>query len=1043
MQPLRTRNCRSQNLFSALVSTAALFFLFNPAESGSDDLTSPATDPLSAHWPLNEGSGTQVSDIAGSHHGGFEQALGGAPLTWDNRREIPELIFPGGPGSGYVKILKGGKILTGPFFKISIEIKPSRLAAGQTYLLNAKASSATLGGFLLAFGNGGKKLRFDLSDGNDRYTFATTLRTPLALGQWTAIEITYDGVELSMHVNDVEISRHPLPGFRIAPSLRNLHIGSYAQGQQTFSGSIRNVRLSAPRPSPDLQKLIVVSDLGEPAIDGNLNEATWEAAAFHSGFSDSSGKPTPSLTQTSFALSAGKDHLYIAVRNAIHGDFALEDESFEIDLDPDSSGNHVFRLGLNAANKRLDSAITHFGLVHDSELDMHWSSAVRRSPAGWVAEISIPYHELLVLPGQKGRAHTGHWLINVVRNPGASPSSWGVPRNGPDNAAGWNMTRGGPTFARLRTASGFPEPQYSHAVRMAVYEGRSLLGLDYRPSGKAPEMKNDADSLFVPNNLNVPNWFFSETKGVETLHLNTRYLLDLPPGISILAAGRKPGVGRSNGVEYFVSEPRIVERDGQPFTRVHLAPLAMKESWNTIGPIFFRSTLADGNESKLYFKSVWSGGEQPEESITLITKTFPTPGRPEELIEPLLWMHLIDSLAWPDFFNSYGKLGFNYLPVLNYDYIMSVEDVILPRVREARDLGFKIVWVDGATFYQPKMPEARSTDPVTGKPVNVPDICPAYRGPDYQRAIARTVAHVKELQADVLHLDIESLGRGAFMGKSGQCKRCSDYFHKTGKDPIDGLSDLGTQALVDIQSGLRTMAEEAGLPTPRLGAYHTYPGGFAYTDVFDCDKLLAAGIAFCQPTEYQVLPEQFGQKMRLYRKIAADGGRILPIVLPGGPSAHRNTGKLHREIHYDYLLEGYGSGVSGFLWFSFPIFKGIDFYYHGKAMEAINPIARQIYNGVPIEAVRSDRAEVSATALNGPEGTVVLLSDYTSESPGGPLRIDFPKGTLRSNQIWEMSTQEVGGSVHGDTLTLTHWKPGVPGANTALYYVGSLTASQP
>jgi hypothetical protein len=73
------------------------------------------------------------------------------------------------------------EIFTGPFFKISVEIKPARFA-GHTHLLNAKSSDSHSGGFFLSLGNNGESIRFDLADGNNRFTFTALLKTPLARG---------------------------------------------------------------------------------------------------------------------------------------------------------------------------------------------------------------------------------------------------------------------------------------------------------------------------------------------------------------------------------------------------------------------------------------------------------------------------------------------------------------------------------------------------------------------------------------------------------------------------------------------------------------------------------------------------------------------------------------------------------------------------------------------------------------------------------------------------------------------------------------------
>jgi hypothetical protein len=1020
--------------------------------NGASSVQNSTGSPIIGSWPLNEGTGSLLNDVAGGNHGGFRSRDGGPLPAWVENNGQSELVFPGGDNGGYVMVPGGGGILTGPFFRISIEIKPSNMDRS-VHLLNTKAASGKGGGFFLILGKDGKKIGFDMSDGNGKYHVVTTLPTVIEKDVWTKLGVEYNGVDLLLSVGDSTVATYHIPGFQAGPSRRDLHIGSYSQGRKSFSGSIRNVEFSIPNPPTGLDELILASDLGQPTIDGKLDDLSWQNAVFHKNFSSSSG--SEAVRKTEFALSAGVESLYIAVRcsvpsisdikktEVLRDGEVFQDESFEIFVDPDFSGDHFFHLGLNAANTQFDEIVTHYGIFQSKSFDMQWNSAVEIGVNGWTAELAIPYRELLVQSDSNWYKHSGHWNINVIRNhatlSGSSPiqSSWGERRDGGSDSGRWN-TKGGAIFAKLRTATRLPGPQYSTAERKKVNARRSRFKLNVKPSGFAPDMKKIRAFMYIPNNLNVPNWFQSMTPGEDTLYFNARHVIDVPEGVQVLAAGRIKGLARGNGVEYLMTNEGQVQRDGLTYTRYILYPLKMMERWRSIGPIYFRSTLPSGTQSKLYYRSVWDGGEQEFESVDLVTKEFPTAGRPSKLIEALAWMHATESSVWPDFTDSYGSLGFNTVSAAGSN-LSGVEEVIVPHIEDSRSKGFKIMWVDGG-FSAHRMPDARSLIPETGEPYDEPDVCPAYKGVQYQAVIDLIVEHARPFKPDILNLDIESFGAGAFKGKSGQCKRCTDHFEATGKEPADALSDLGTQTMVDIQNRLGEMAAATGIPRPRLGTYHTYPGGFAYGDVFDCDKLFQAGIDFCHPVFYGYGPENLGIRTRQYRKITPPGGRIIPWVTPGGSLSVIQAGKRPPEVNYDFVIEGYGSGVSGIYWFSFAMFKGIDFYYHGKAMEAINPISADLYDSVPVEGVSSNRPEVSSTALRTPTGTVILLSDYTSESPGGPITVTLPEAP--SEKVWELASKKIAGGIVGNSVVIQDWRPGVEGANTALYYVGSLDPNE-
>ena len=82
-----------------------------------------------------------------------------------------------------------------------------------------------------------------------------------------------------------------------------------------------------------------------------------------------------------------------------------------------------------------------------------------------------------------------------------------------------------------------------------------------------------------------------------------------------------------------------------------------------------------------------------------------------------------------------------------------------------------------------------------------------------------------------------------------------------------------------------------------------------------------------------------GTELREYRKLLKQGNMIPWMTT--GYSVGGGSGNVEYppEWVYDYVLEAYGSGVRGIYWFAFFKFESSDFYYHARAMDAVNPVA--------------------------------------------------------------------------------------------------------
>jgi hypothetical protein len=1016
-----------------LLSMFAMFVLglgsfFSPDAVG-------ATGRVVGYWPLNEGSGKIVRAKVGDVNGGFVEVAGNEP-TWGGK----ELLFKGGKQGGKVKITGGGKLLLGPFFKISVEVKPNdNKEAG--YILSSKAMSKKDGGFLIYYWPGGRKLFFNFADGLKKYQLICKLKKKIPLNKWAKITVLYNGSLLTVSIDDKIVGSMALKGVQLAPA-SILMIGGYLFNGQSFPGSIRNVKLEVPKLSDGLEGVFSVKNHGIPQIDGKLDDAVWQQANFFGDFVYFYKGKTAS-PQTEVAISAGKDKVYFAIRcfepnisklvapKRHPGDMAFNDDLVEIFIDPDTSGDHYIHLALTAGNFQFQQVVTHFGTRKRSDFNMNWDSAVNIGKDAWTAEIAIPYSELMVKPGS-----IGNWHINVGRanqtldNSRIKWTTWGGLNPGEKNKGFHNVKL-------FNTVTGFPNPVYNQQAKRRITAKRKKWKLDEKPSGKSTAMLKIRDFMFVPNNMVVPNWFLCLAPGRELIQTKTYHVVDLPEGVKLLAVGRFPTKKpRGGGAAFYAMKVlKQVKHDGKKYTRYKITPLVIHPTaCAVVGPLYMRSTLPDKTKSLMYYQSVSDTGAQKLEKLDLITRTFPTPGMPKKLITALAWMHAQTSMAWPQIFESYPKLGFNTIQTHRQFDAVIEQDKVRKFLKQARQAGLRIMQTE-STFLSLSRPESRSIDPATGKPANNrKDRCPAYRGPYYHQEIQALVEFGRKINTEIYNLDIESFHLGAFQGKTGQCTRCQAYFKRSGKGHKAALTDMGTEIMADIKKALLKMSKEEGRSAPLLGTYHTKPGGFVYSEIFDFDKMAKNGVDFCHPVRYASKnADDYGREMRKFKGIIKDG-RIIPW-LTAGYIVPNGSIEYPTEWVYNYVLETFGSGLSGTYWFDFTKFEGSDMYYFAKGMESVVPIADLIWDSKPVKGVTCNRASVSATALKSGDSYIILLSDYTKKPNFGSLTVTLPNAPV--GKVWNLARKKSGGRIDGNKVIINNFQPIEKNTDTAMYYVGT------
>ena len=153
-------------------------------------------------------------------------------------------------------------------------------------------------------------------------------------------------------------------------------------------------------------------------VDGSLDEEAWSTAEVATGFTQAQPvEDAPATQSTEVRVLLGRDALYVGavlydedpsgIRTTLSRRDERDGDAFTVIVDAYGDGRSALEFGLTAAGVQFD-AINQGGRP-DASRDAVWSSAVRLTPDGWVAEFGIPYSQLR-LTGDETT-----WGINFAR----------------------------------------------------------------------------------------------------------------------------------------------------------------------------------------------------------------------------------------------------------------------------------------------------------------------------------------------------------------------------------------------------------------------------------------------------------------------------------------------------------------------------------------------------------------------------------------------------------------------------------------------------
>ncbi|MFW6108444.1 MAG: carbohydrate-binding family 9-like protein, partial [bacterium] len=302
----------------------------------------------------------------------------------------------------------------------------------------------------LYLGRRGTRLTFYTSTGGQW----ESVHAEVPLGRWVHLAGVYDGREMRVYVDGELRDRREKTG-ALAASRAPFEIGGEAAaGRRYLQGRIDEVRVShvartafdpskrltfeptaavreVPPPKDPLKLVVPTLVIGQaataPALNGRLDEATWEAAARLS-LDDTRAAARPSQpTEARVAWDA--EHLYVAARCAEarmsrivagverHDGPVWQDDCIELFLKPNPKARTYYHIGVNT-----------LGTVYDGRnrpSDKGWESkarvAVSKGQRAWFIEMAFPFAAFAEAPRAGER-----WRFNIGREekPSRENSSW-------------------------------------------------------------------------------------------------------------------------------------------------------------------------------------------------------------------------------------------------------------------------------------------------------------------------------------------------------------------------------------------------------------------------------------------------------------------------------------------------------------------------------------------------------------------------------------------------------------------------------------------
>ena len=169
-----------------------------------------------------------------------------------------------------------------------------------------------------------------------------------------------------------------------------------------------------------------------PAVDGKLDDGTWQDGAELGPFTPFLTATQPADVRATVRMAYDDDNLYIGFRCEDPTRERLEADSVEIAIGADAEASKYYHITLTFENRKWDalvSASSYPNEIHgeDASWDGPYESATHVDPAFWSVETAIPWTALDRAAPVPGEVIKGNFILRADRRPSHSQyefSSW-------------------------------------------------------------------------------------------------------------------------------------------------------------------------------------------------------------------------------------------------------------------------------------------------------------------------------------------------------------------------------------------------------------------------------------------------------------------------------------------------------------------------------------------------------------------------------------------------------------------------------------------
>ncbi len=476
------------------------------------------------------------------------------------------------------------------------------------------------------------------------------------------------------------------------------------------------------------------------------------------------------------------------------------------------------------------------------------------------------------------------------------------------------------------------------------------------------------DSFDVPVGLDVPNFMvirdmrLPERRGDElVLHV------EAPAGLALTSP-----------------EPRSVEKftalDGTE--KVRIAVPVKERPWSNqqINPLFFRLEKPLLENARAVFYTI-SGTQEPIRT-ELPIKSIAIPAVPEfkRFHISLAWMGEKNALEWPEFFDAWGKLGFN--AVSTFPRYWTAKNSYADLLTEARKRGYKVIMNESPLHV---MKEAQGKDSeIYCQVKNLQGLCPSYRGELYRKEIDRVERMAENSRPDYVFMDIEAWYNSDTTAKS--CARCLEAQKKSGLPMEQYAKEAVTGILKDLHDAIVRGSEKMGIARPVIGAYGMHPSAPDRSQmVMNFQMIFPKYVDIAQPSLY------YGSYISRIRETIRNDYKILKERR----SIPWLTAGTYGEFDPHYLefivLEAFMNGVSGITYYIYSDFDTPqDFFYHAKALSLLAPYETLLADGQMVELETSNPA-ITVSAWQKDGEMLILAGNYALADEKINLKLPYSK----------------------------------------------------